>query len=110
MCSNNSSWYGDKMMTTSQRQGRAKGTFVVINIRGIHTRPATEIVKTAARYKSTVMLYHRNSEANAKSLLSILMLAAEKGTKVRIEAEGEDAEEVVSALLELAKNQFNMSY
>lgn len=95
---------------SSQKQNRAKGTFIVINIRGIHTRPATEIVKLANRYKSMIKLFYRHAEANAKSLLNILMLAAEKGAKIRVEAEGEDAAEAVNALLKLAKDQFNMSY
>ena len=42
--------------------------------------------------------------------LGILMLAASKGTKVRIEADGEDAQEAIDALLELAKNKFNIKY
>lgn len=100
----------EKIMGSPLKQNRAKGTFVVINVRGIHTRPATEIVKTANRFQSSIKLYYRNGEANAKSLLSILMLAAEKGAKIRVEAEGEDASEAVNALLKLAKDQFNMSY
>jgi phosphocarrier protein len=48
--------------------------------------------------------------ANAKSLLGVLTLAAAKGARVRIEASGEDAEQAVEALLELAELQFNMDY
>lgn len=88
----------------------SKGTFIVRNDRGLHTRPCTEIVKCAANYKSQVKLRHKSTEVNAKSLLGILMLAAEKGSKVSIQAEGHDAEEAVNSLLDLANNNFNIHY
>jgi phosphocarrier protein HPr len=100
----------EKIMVLPKKPSRAKGSFVVMNIRGIHTRPATEIVKFATRYKASIKLFYRNAEANAKSLLSILMLAAEMGAKIRVEAEGEDAVEALNAMVKLAKDQFNMSY
>jgi phosphocarrier protein len=88
----------------------AKGVFVVRNDRGLHTRPCTEIVKCAANYKSEVKLRHRKMEVNAKSLLGILMLAASKGSKIRIEASGTDASEAVESLIDLASNDFNIKY
>jgi phosphocarrier protein len=49
-------------------------------------------------------------EVNAKSLLGILMLAAAKGAKIAVTAFGEDADEAVASLIDLANNQFNMKY
>lgn len=89
---------------------QAKGTFVVKNDRGLHTRPSTEIVKCASTFKSDVRLSYKKMEVNAKSILGILMLAATRGTKIQVTAFGEDAEEVVASLIELAKNQFNIKY
>ena len=91
-------------------KGRAKGVMVILNDRGLHTRPATELVKCASSFKSRIMLRSHDMEVNGKSLLGLLTLTATKGTKIRIEAEGLDAEEAVAAILDLAKNQFNIRY
>ncbi len=88
----------------------AKGLFIVGNDRGLHTRPSTEIVKCASAFKSEVKLIHKKSEVSAKSLLGILMLAATKGSKIRIVAEGVDAEAAVQSLVDLAQNKFNIHY
>ncbi len=89
---------------------KAKGILIVRNNRGIHTRPATEIVKCAVSFKSEIRLRYHRSEVNAKSLLGILMLAAAKGARINIEATGIDASEAVSTLVTLAKNNFNIQY
>ena len=89
---------------------KVKAAFIVINEKGLHTRPATELVKCASSFKSHIFLHTLSMSVNAKSLLGILMLAASKGAKIRIEAEGRDAEEAVQALLFLAKNKFNIKY
>lgn len=87
-----------------------KGMFIVGNDRGLHTRPSTEIVKCASAFKSDVWLVYQKNEANAKSLLGILMLAAAKGAKINITARGVDADAAVKSLLQLAKNNFNIRY
>lgn len=86
------------------------GTFIVQNDRGLHTRPSTEIVKCATNFRADVHLIYQKNYVNAKSLLGILMLAANKGSKIQIEAEGEDAEEAIESLIQLAKNNFNIKY
>lgn len=85
-------------------------SFIVLNDKGLHTRPSTELVKMAAHYQCDIKLVHNKVEVNAKSLLGILMLAASKGAKINVEAEGEDAEEAVAGILQLARNRFNISY
>jgi phosphocarrier protein len=87
-----------------------KGVFIVKNDRGLHTRPSTEIVRLMSKYKSRVHLGYQKMEVNAKSLLGILTLAAARGAKIKISAEGEDAEEAVTSLITLAQNQFNINY
>jgi phosphocarrier protein len=87
-----------------------KDTFVVVNEKGLHTRPSTELVKCAASFKSQVTLIYHDMTVSAKSLLGILMLAASRGAKIQIEAEGEDAEEAVKSILNLARNKFNIKY
>jgi phosphocarrier protein HPr len=97
-------------MTNTPIKKQAKGKFVVSNDRGLHTRPSTELVKCASTFKARVFLTYQQQHVNAKSLLSILMLAATKGAKIAIEAEGEDAEEAVQSLINLANNNFYIKY
>ena len=91
-------------------QKRSADIFVVLNDRGLHTRPSTELVKCAAKFDAEVNLSYRNYVVNAKSILGILMLAAGRGAKVGVEAVGEEAELAVAAILKLAKNSFNIKY
>ena len=89
---------------------QAKGKFKVKNDKGLHSIPSTEIVKCATSFKSQVYLIYQKQAVNAKSLLSILMLAASKGANIGVEARGEDAQEAVSTIINLANNKFNLSY
>ncbi len=91
-------------------QDKVRDYFVVINDRGLHTRPSTELVKCAASFKAQVTLTYQDLHVNAKSLLGILMLAATRGAKIYIEAVGEDAELAVKTILDLARNKFNIRY
>ena len=91
-------------------KNKVKAAFVVLNDKGLHTRPSTELVKCAANFNADVQLSYKDYVVNAKSILGILMLAAEKGAKVSIEADGNDAEKAVKAILKLAKNRFNIQY
>ncbi len=89
---------------------KIKETFVILNDKGLHTRPATELVKCASAFRSQITLYYQDLTVNGKSLLGILMLAAARGAKIGVEAEGEDAQEAVNALVALSKNRFNINY
>lgn len=94
-------------MSTEQTH---KDIFVVINEKGLHTRPSTELVKCASSFKSQIKLTYQDLSVNAKSLLGILMLAAAKGAKIHVEAEGSDAKEAITAILDLAKTKFHIEY
>lgn len=89
---------------------KAKAVFVILNDKGLHTRPSTELVKCAANFNAQVSLSYRNYVVNAKSILGILMLAAERGAKISVEAIGDDANDAVAAILRLAQNKFNIKY
>lgn len=71
----------------------------VKNRLGIHTRPATAIVKLLHRVKSNVSFTYKKDTINAKSILSILMLALHQNAKVVVTIEGDDAQEVMDKLL-----------
>lgn len=95
---------------TMAKKKKVKGCFVVGNDRGLHTRPSTEIVKCATAFKSEVRLVYHKNQVNAKSILGVLMLAATKGSKITVEAVGDDAEAAVDSILALAKMNFNIHY
>ena len=73
---------------------------------GLHTRPATLIVKLLQNAKCEVQFSHKDLTINAKSILSILMLAAKKNTKIVITAEGEGAEQTLDKLVEAFESKF----
>jgi phosphocarrier protein HPr len=92
------------------QQITAKGFFIVMNDKGLHTRPSTELVKCTTSFKSHVNLIYQGFVVNGKSLLGILTLSAGKGARIEIEAVGEDAEKVVAALIELSHKKFYTHY
>lgn len=89
---------------------QARGFFIVINDKGLHTRPSTELVKCATSFKAQVNLIYQDFVVNAKSLLGILTLAAARGSRIEVEACGDDAEEAVKTIIELARNKFYIHY
>jgi len=73
---------------------------------GLHARAANMIVKVANRYRAKVTVEKDGVEANGKSIMGLLMLAAGKGAKLRIRAEGEDAAEAVEEITRLVEEGF----
>ena len=80
----------------------------VVNRLGLHARAAARLVRTACAFRSELRLERadRSASADAKSILSVLMLAASRGTELRVSAEGEDEEEALRALCELIESGF----
>ena len=76
---------------------------VVGHPEGLHARPAARFVQTARRFRSRVRVLYNGREADAKSLLGLLALGVEQGAVVTIRAEGEDAEEALAALEQVAR-------
>lgn len=85
---------------------KISSTVLVKNKQGLHARPATAIVRLLQNSDCDVTFKHKKEEVNAKSMLSILMLAAGKNSKITIEVEGEDAEETLAKLVNAFDNQF----
>lgn len=81
-------------------------TIQVKNLLGLHTRPATLIVKVLQRFKSQVTLACHKKSADARSILSLLMLAAHKDSQLTVTVEGEDAFETMEQLILLFETQF----
>jgi phosphocarrier protein HPr len=81
-------------------------TVRIVNKNGLHARPAAEIVKLASRYQSDITLVRDDLEVNGKSIMGVMMLAAEFGSSLLLRAAGPDAEQAVSALSELIARKF----
>jgi len=81
----------------------------IVNKLGIHARPAAEIVKTAGKFKSNITIIRDDLEVNAKSIMGVMMLAAEFGAVIFIRATGEDAEPALEALQTVIANKFGES-
>jgi phosphocarrier protein HPr len=96
--------------TTAKIRKPVRGFFIVVNDKGLHTRPSTELVKCATSFKSQVHLIYQDLVVNAKSLLGILTLAAARGSRIEIEATGDDAQKAVEKIIELARNKFYIHY
>lgn len=80
---------------------------VVENTLGLHFRPATKLVKLASQFQSDVLLVRDEKVLNAKSIMEVLLLAADKGTAVTLRAEGPDAEEAVERIAALFARRFD---
>ena len=81
-------------------------TVKVTNKSGIHARPASVFVQTAAKFKSKVTVTAKGKTVDAKSILMIMSLGLTQGTELTISAEGDDAQAALDALTGLIKNKF----
>ncbi len=81
----------------------------VVNAHGIHARPAAEIVKVAGKFAADITLSRDAMEVNAKSIMGVMMLAAECGATVTIKATGADAQAALDALATLIASRFGES-
>lgn len=94
----------------TRRLKKHRSSFVILNEKGLHTRPSTELVKCTSKFSADIHLICNEMTVNAKSILGILMLAAGKGTEITIEASGSDAPQAIDAILKLAENKFYIDY
>jgi phosphocarrier protein HPr len=78
----------------------------IINKLGLHARASTKLTQTASQFASEIWIERNNRRVNAKSIMGVMMLAASKGSKIQIEADGEDEQAAMDALLTLIGNRF----
>ncbi|MEC9493117.1 HPr family phosphocarrier protein [Flexistipes sp.] len=78
----------------------------IVNELGMHARAAANFVKVANKYSSEVTVEKDGVFANGKSIMGVMMLAASKGSKIKVTTEGEDAKESLEALEKLIKDKF----
>jgi phosphocarrier protein len=79
----------------------------IVNPLGLHARPAAEFVKMASSYQSEITVRKDGMVVNGKSIMGVMTLAAECGSKLTIRAQGQDAEQALIALVALVENGFS---
>jgi phosphocarrier protein HPr len=84
-------------------------TATIVNPLGLHARPAAEFVKTAGRFAADIMVRKDSLEVNGKSIMGMMMLAAECGSALFIRADGADAEAAIAALCAVVAAGFGES-
>ena len=87
----------------------AERSVQIVNRNGLHARPAAEIVKAAAKFKSEITIMRDDLEVNGKSIMGVMMLAAECGSTVQLRATGPDADQALDAIALLIANKFGES-
>jgi len=85
-----------------------KKSFTITNEQGLHARPAAMFVKAANRFDSDIWVMKDGEEVNGKSILGLMMLAAEHGAEVEVTADGEDAEDALTELGRLINSGFDV--
>ena len=78
----------------------------IVNKLGLHARASAKLTQLASSFEAEIWLSRSGRRVNAKSIMGVMMLAAGKGSKVLVEAEGADAERALSALLALIADRF----
>ncbi len=81
-------------------------TIQIRNRYGLHARPAAEFVKLASKFKADVWVRKQDLEVNGKSIMGMMMLAAELGAEITVRTNGEDEKEAMAELVALIENKF----
>lgn len=92
---------------TEQANQSVQTEITICNKLGMHARAATRFVNLASRFSSDVRVRKDQHDVSGKSIMGLMMLAASKGTRIEIRAEGDDAEQALAALCELVENCFD---
>lgn len=87
----------------------AERSVQIVNKHGLHARPAAEMVKAASRFKSDITISRDDLEVNGKSIMGVMMLAAEYGATITLRAMGPDADDALDSLATLVASRFGES-
>ena len=78
----------------------------IVNKLGLHARPAAMLVQKASQFESEIRLKRENLEVNAKSIMGVMMLAAEMGSMITVIAEGPDEVKAAKAMVQVIQSRF----
>lgn len=87
----------------------AERSVQIVNKHGLHARPAAEMVKAASKFKADITISRDDLEVNGKSIMGVMMLAAEYGATITLKASGPDADDALDALSTLVASRFGES-
>lgn len=80
--------------------------FAIVNKLGLHARAASKFVTVASQYDAEIRVSKDGREVSGKSIMGVMMLAAARGSRIDVSAEGDDAEAALDALEELVRDRF----
>lgn len=84
----------------------AEREVAIINKLGLHARAASKFVTEASRFDADIRVSKDGREVSGKSIMGVMMLAAARGSRIRLAADGTDADAALDALEELVRNRF----
>ena len=90
-------------MTDATRRASVR----IVNRLGMHARPAAHFVRLASRFAAEIYVSRDGVEVNGKSIMGVMMLAAEEGASIEIRAQGQDAERAIEELVALVERGFD---
>ena len=88
------------------KMAKLSKTFTLVNEVGLHARPASMIVKLMLQFEADVFIEKDGKRVNGKSIMGILMLAAGKGSQIRVEVDGSDAQKALESVEQLILSKF----
>lgn len=89
-----------------EQMNRCSTDVIIDNRNGLHARPAAMFVKISSRYRSEIWVEKDGERVNGKSIMGLMMLAAGKGSKLTVHAEGSDAEKALAEIKNLIESRF----
>ncbi|HLV27144.1 MAG TPA: HPr family phosphocarrier protein [Gemmatimonadales bacterium] len=84
----------------------AEMSVTIMNRNGLHARPAAEIVRAAAKFKSDITIVRDDLEVNGKSIMGVMMLAAECGCTLQLRASGPDENQALEEIAGIIQSKF----
>lgn len=96
-----------KTGSTPAQGPKVSREFTIENRLGMHARPSARFVKITSRYRSEIWVEKDGERVNGKSIMGLMMLAAEQGAVLKVTAEGPDAEKAIDELEALVKSRFD---
>lgn len=83
-----------------------KQTVTIVNKLGLHARPSAHLVTAASRFESEVFFIKEGLRVNGKSIMGVMMLAAEKGAEITVEVNGPDEKEAMKQIVKVIESGF----
>jgi phosphocarrier protein len=92
---------------SSQESSISRRQVEILNALGLHLRPANQFVQLAEQFQSEIKVHHGDRVCNGKSIMDMMLLAAEQGSRLELEAMGPDADAALAALASLIEARFH---